>query len=401
LSGAPGAGTPCALADAVRPADLLVGAGVGLTAVAWLLALAAAAWLGVSAFVRLAPRGFAYRRRVHPGRLFPGQRADLVVEAENRKRLPLPWMVVHDVLPQGLAVPEAPPTPGWLGRGERLTLSWRLAGHERRRRRLRLEAVQRGAHRIGPARLWWSDPLGWREDMADLPGSVEVLVYPRLVPFEEWRFGGETPLGPRPRAGWLHQDPLQVVGARPYRQGDPFRQIHWGATARTGSLQVRQTVPAHHPAAALFVDAGAALGGPAGSRFDPLPAEAALSLGATLAVRILADGRGALACFCQSASLPAASGTAHLRRMLEILARASALAPHRLAALLAREVPRLPPETRLLVVTPWAGPDVVAVLTRLRRPAELFVLGSAPPGRLPPTVRVHPIPYQRLRSWFS
>jgi len=38
---------------------------------------------------------------------------------------------------------------------------------------------------------------------------------------------------------WIMPDPMLVNGIREYRPGDSRKDVHWGATARTGSLQVK------------------------------------------------------------------------------------------------------------------------------------------------------------------
>ena len=38
---------------------------------------------------------------------------------------------------------------------------------------------------------------------------------------------------------WIMPDPFLVGGLREYRAGDPMRSVHWGASARTGRMQVK------------------------------------------------------------------------------------------------------------------------------------------------------------------
>ena len=52
----------------------------------------------------------------------------------------------------------------------------------------------------------------------------------------------------------LVEDPLRVEGVRPYVAGDNPRRIHWRATARTGSMQVKRYERMASPTIALFVD---------------------------------------------------------------------------------------------------------------------------------------------------
>jgi uncharacterized protein (DUF58 family) len=38
---------------------------------------------------------------------------------------------------------------------------------------------------------------------------------------------------------WIVSDLFLVSGIRPYQAGDPLRDVHWGASARSGNLQVK------------------------------------------------------------------------------------------------------------------------------------------------------------------
>ena len=49
-------------------------------------------------------------------------------------------------------------------------------------------------------------------------------------------------------------DPSRVVGVREYRPEDPFRSIHWKATARQGTLQVRVAEPLTALRLGIFVN---------------------------------------------------------------------------------------------------------------------------------------------------
>lgn len=365
-----------------------------------LLALLAALALATLAYMRIVPRAVTFRRRLSPDRLFPGESADLVVEIENRSYLPIPWLITHDRVPEDCRVGGAPPPMprGWPGIPDRVSEAWRLGPRERRRRHLRLVPRLRGVYAIGPGDAWFMDPVGWREGSLRLPGQAELIVYPRLLPPDELGQPGERPLGSRPRAGWLYADPLQVVGVRPYEPGDPYRQVHWAASARTGSLQVRRCLPAHEPAVALFVDLHA---GPNAWGVDRARAEAALSIAATLAARVLIERHGWLSLHGDGVQLEPARGPAQLRRVLETLARAGLRPKSRLFERLGAAAPRLDPGCTLLVAAPWVGPEEVAALARLGRPTDLFLAGGEAPPGLPPAVRLRAIPDEQVRAWFS
>lgn len=110
---------------------------------------------------------------------------------------------------------------------------------------VRLEAclvpVRRGSVRFARTRLLRSDVLGLLRG-AVVHATVQSLwVLPRTYPVPDVRFpgtrrhqrGGELAV---PEVG----DSQEFLQLRDYRPGDPLRRIHWGRSARTGRLVVKE-----------------------------------------------------------------------------------------------------------------------------------------------------------------
>ena len=70
--------------------------------------------------------------------------------------------------------------------------------------------------------------------MLVLPGEETPLLEEEEIPALMSRL-----LGDLSRRQQLLRDPFMVRGIRPYQPGDPVRDIHWPATAKTGETQVR------------------------------------------------------------------------------------------------------------------------------------------------------------------
>jgi uncharacterized protein (DUF58 family) len=66
-----------------------------------------------------------------------------------------------------------------------------------------------------------------------------VLVYPSLLSQEQLPLPVSRVLGELVRQQQLLTDPFLIRGIRSYCPGDPVRDIHWAATARTNQVQVR------------------------------------------------------------------------------------------------------------------------------------------------------------------
>jgi uncharacterized protein (DUF58 family) len=381
----------------------------------WLLApvtagVAAAAVGVAAAWQRVALAGLGYRCRVEPDRVFPGEAALLVAEVTNAKAVPVPWLLTRDVVPDDLRVAGGRLEPHHVPGHRELVQVWSLGPRQRVRRRWQVVAERRGLHLVGPSSLQAGDPFGWREGTRAIPASpaARLIVYPRLFPLADWGIAAERPFGERARPGWLLPDPAQVVGARPYRAGDPYRQVHWPATARTGALQVKQTVPARALAAALFLDVRTAVH--AWEGIDRPRAEAAIALAASLARQVL-QARGELALFANTplrerasaVRLPVAAGTAQLLRVLAALALGGVQPWLRLEEMLA-EARALPPGMRLVVVTPLVTPAVTAALASLcrsGRTVDLFLVGDGPAVPALPGLHPYRVSEERVRAWFG
>jgi uncharacterized protein (DUF58 family) len=84
------------------------------------------------------------------------------------------------------------------------------------------------------------EPLGLVKVVLRFPLSLELLVYPREVPYEELPLPSHSWLGSIAVKRWIVEDPFLTAGVRDYQPGDSFRSVNWKATARTGSLQVHR-----------------------------------------------------------------------------------------------------------------------------------------------------------------
>lgn len=237
----------------------LVGAITGLSTHQGLLLVAAlgmwaAAGLGL-VWQRWALAGIAVHTHFLPERLFPGESTVLTIAVENRKWLPVAWLMIQVRMPHQLV-----PQRGTV-RVERSQLAvlleqhFTLGGRQRVSRRVAVVGASRGAHRLGPVLLFSSDPLHLGEVMGQVPTQGEVLVYPRTLPVHDAALTSLRPFGAREIRGHLFFDPEKVVGTRTYRPTDPPRQIHWKATARQpDEIMVKQLDPSVAPALLLLVD---------------------------------------------------------------------------------------------------------------------------------------------------
>jgi uncharacterized protein (DUF58 family) len=193
-------------------------------------------------------------RRLESTRAFPGDTIMLEISVVNRKPVPVPWVAVEDELSDGL-VPEGVRSMTDATTGRRIvTLTTSLRPYQRITWHIPVICRARGAHRIGPATLRTGDPFGLFGSRERQHGDQELLVYPRIRRLAMPPLPMERPQGEGRARRAVIRDPLRIEGIRDYRPEDPFRAIHWKATARHSEIQVKIEEPAASLSMLILLD---------------------------------------------------------------------------------------------------------------------------------------------------
>lgn len=318
-------------------------------------------------------RRLRYERVVPEDRAFPGDKIDVTLRVDNRKRLPLPWIEVRDAFPEEMMaeqLPGARPT----GQPHQMAFEWRVAasGFERINRAYQLQAPQRGVYHLGPATVRSGDPFGLFPEERVGSERTRLLVYPRLVDVGAQVLPARRPFGEITGGLRVFEDPSRVAGLRDYEPTDSMRRIDWNATARLGRLQSRVYEPtsSHH----LLVCLNTATLTPHWAGFIRGLFEGGISIAAAIALQAH-EQRYAVGLLATSSViddnrairiLPGRE-THQLLRILEALATVTPYVLDSMAAMLDREEYRLASGTSLAVVTATMPEDLVVTLQRLRR----------------------------------
>ena len=176
----------------------------------------ALAGLGLLALVLslISLRGVRVARRPATDRGQVGQFFRERLRLENAGRLGKLWVEVddHSTLPghQASLVTSLP------GRGAReWTVSTRLQ--------------RRGRFRLGPLRLRSGDPFGLFPVQRAVRGTIDLLVYPAVVPLPSVALpAGDLPGDSNAHGRTPHATPI-VAGIRDYAPGDSFNRIAWAS----------------------------------------------------------------------------------------------------------------------------------------------------------------------------
>jgi len=175
---------------------------------------------------KFANTGIRHSLAIDRDKVFPGEKVTLVVSVENRKFLPV-WLEIEAPL-HGPLIP-SPET-------ETVTGHRSLLWYQKTRFQWEFAVLKRGVCTIGPLRVTSGDLFGFFQEEAETLDSLQLVVYPQIVPLAPFRFprrdffgipGGQSPV----------DDPVYILGTSDYHHGRPAKFIHWKASARHQRLQ--------------------------------------------------------------------------------------------------------------------------------------------------------------------
>ncbi len=180
-----------------------------------------------------------YRRYFTKSKLFEGEEMEMVEIIANNKLLPAPWILVESRVPKELSIVGAKQdldVEGELYHRSAFTLS----PFQQITRRHRVKCVSRGHYRATSAVLTGGDLLGIYKQTANAQLESSVTVYPapinaQNIPLPSLKWQGDLIV-----KRYILPDVFIYGGIRDYAMGDPMKSIHWGASAATGSLKVKQ-----------------------------------------------------------------------------------------------------------------------------------------------------------------
>ena len=179
---------------------------------------------------KVALKGLTCTRAFSQTAVFEGDEGEMVEVISNDRPLIVPWLRVESRVSRHLQ----------FGKRETLEISmFTLMPYQRVTRRHKVKYLHRGAYNIGSAALTAGDVTGIFQCSREQKLNAPVIVYPRLLSDSELPMPLSRLIGEAMVQRQLQRDPFLINSIRPYRPGDPVRDIHWPATARTGEVHVR------------------------------------------------------------------------------------------------------------------------------------------------------------------
>ena len=344
---------------------------------ALLLVIIPVAW----AWHRVALWRVTYERVVNEHRVFVGETIQLSTRVSNRKILPLAWITIDDQFPAILApnckalAPSHIPLTGYLSQRAA------LGAFERARWSYQIECNQRGYYALGPARVRSGDLFGLFEREWLSPRVDKLIVYPRVLPMEDWGLPPKDPLGDVKSRVPIFDDATRPRGVRDYHPDDAPKHIHWRATARRGELQVKLYDPTIAYQWILFVNVATFAQTWQGT--DPILLERVIALAASLAnfgaehkyaIGLVANGTWPDS--DQRLKILPSRDPNHLRHILEALSAITSFVVTPIETLMRNETSTLPWGATLVMITGIVTDEILAEMLRLRRACRRLALIS-------------------------
>jgi uncharacterized protein (DUF58 family) len=391
---------------------------IGAIGVLWRTpALAAVAVIGLTIIVislilrERTLRKVRYQRRLNETRVFIGETVNVACRVTNDGRLPIVSLLTRDDAPRGFIEvaedgtidPEADPSD-LISLSQAVSLKSRAFAS----RTFSLKATRRGHFPFKPAALNALDLLALAESERVDNLRDGILVYPRVFSMDELELPPQQPLGEVVALRRFIEDPSRNMGARDYQPGDPFRMIHWKATAHRGALQTRVSEHTSDPTTMILLNVMTFPEDWYGVEVERF--EWAVSVAASIATWAHESGatiglssNGCTPGLPEALRVKPRRSPDQLAKVLESLAFISAFTLSRFEEFLLSEQRNIPFGATLLIVSPIFTPKIAEAIHRLhtlgKRIAVVCVDTQAPDISGLPCPMFHLPPNPQYAAW--
>jgi uncharacterized protein (DUF58 family) len=338
------------------------------------------------------------RRQLSERRVFPGEKINVKLQVANRKPLPLPWIQVDDEIPQALggASTLSGERPGSVFIRRSAAMLW----YSSVKWKYELPCLKRGYYPLGPTVISSGDIFGLYSRSLKTAMEDHVIVYPRIFPVGRLPIPSQQPLGESRTEYRVFQDPTRPIGVRDYQHGDSLRHVHWKASARLQSLQVKVFEPTTTFKVALFLSVDSFMGDGAVNEEE---FELGISVAASLAYHVIEQGSPA-GVFVntrrvdsdQAVSLAPSGSRDQLTSILEALAKATTSSSGPFELFLEKEQKVLHAGTTIALIFAKPPETLPLLLHSLKESGFKLLLFSMGEGEVLP--REEGIPVHRIRS---
>ena len=246
---------------------------------------------------------------------------------QNTGWFPLLFLRTREYVPREAVFEETEKAEGSRTAGQQLSDTvveemFYILPHQEVARTMRLSLSRRGRYVFGSARVTAGDFFGIDSRTEPFSTPQEIIVYPKRTDLEDWMPKVDDYLGNISVLRFILPDPIETIGYREYTGREPMKDISWPKSLSSGQLTVRQFDHFSDLKACILVNVESAL---------PQEIEYVYSVARTLAEELekkhipfsfhtnaYIASSGVI-----SSSVMSGSGSVHLRKVLELLGRAS------------------------------------------------------------------------------
>ncbi|MFD3155715.1 DUF58 domain-containing protein [Haloimpatiens sp. FM7330] len=158
-----------------------------------------------------------------------GEDFKISIIVENRKKFPISFMLIKEVLPEDLIE----------GRNLNVT-KYMVQGYERVKKTYLLSTEKRGTYLLRNMDITIGDIFGFFTSSEQMEDYKELVVYPKIKKMKDLKFENRGLQGDSIVKRWIHKDPLYIKGIRQYSIEDRMKDIHWKSSLKMNKLMVKE-----------------------------------------------------------------------------------------------------------------------------------------------------------------
>ena len=181
-----------------------------------------------------------------------GEEIELIEVAENKKRLPLPFIILKFETPREFKFMDKDNTTksDYVYREDMLTMK----AFSKHTRRIRVKCGKRGYFVFPRGGITTADMCLVERFMKDFDNEAQLVVLPEILNAGIMEILMSVTLSELQCRRTMLTDPFSLAGIREYGPSDPMKSINWKASAKAGDLMVNQNASTCAQKVHIFVN---------------------------------------------------------------------------------------------------------------------------------------------------
>lgn len=181
-----------------------------------------------------------------------GEDIELIEVAENRKAMPLPFIILKFETPREIMFYDSSivTSSDYHYREDMLTMK----AYSKHTRRIKVKCRKRGYFVFPRVGITTADLFLLDHYTKEFENDSELVVLPEVIPADIIEMLMSVTLSDMQCRRSVITDPFALAGIREYGPGDPMKSINWKASAKTGELMVNQNASTCTKKVHIFVN---------------------------------------------------------------------------------------------------------------------------------------------------